>query len=91
MASSCHLLLVIVFLASYLSVVPVGAVSPPLVLCTPPSHAHAYATMMYCGTARDYEFYMATRVLFKHLQRLEVRADCVVIVSSTCPASWIQA
>ena len=91
MVSACQYSLVVVSLASCLSVLLVGAASPPLVLSTPPSHAHAYATMMYCGTARDYEFYMATRVLFKRLQRFEVRADCVAIVSSTCPTSWIQA
>ncbi|KAJ1419381.1 putative glucuronosyltransferase PGSIP8 [Sesbania bispinosa] len=36
------------------------------------NHKNAYATIMYVGTPRDYEFYVAIRVLFKSLASLNV-------------------
>ena len=54
-------------------------------------HRNAYATMMYMGTPRDYEFYVATRVLLRSLSRLDVDADLVVIASLDVPLRWIHA
>ncbi|KAL0446303.1 UNVERIFIED_CONTAM: putative glucuronosyltransferase PGSIP8 [Sesamum latifolium] len=52
---------------------------------------NAYATMMYMGTPRDYEFYVATRVMLRSLQELKVDADLIVIASMDVPLRWIQA
>ena len=52
---------------------------------------NAYATMMYVGTPRDYEFYIAVRVLLRSLARLKVEADLVVIASVDVPVRWIRA
>ncbi|KAJ4956924.1 hypothetical protein NE237_013707 [Protea cynaroides] len=52
---------------------------------------HAYAAMMYMGTPRDYEFYVATRVMLRSLAKLEVEADLVVIASLDVPIGWVQA
>lgn len=52
---------------------------------------NAYATMMYVGTPRDYEFYIAIRVLLKSLARLNVEADLVVIASIDVPNRWVRA
>lgn len=52
---------------------------------------NAYATMMYVGTPRDYEFYVAIRVLLKSLATLNVDADLVVIASADVPPRWIRA
>ena len=52
---------------------------------------NAYATMMYMGTPRDYEFYVATRVMLRSLVRLGVNADLVVIASLDVPLRWIRA
>ncbi|KAL0727734.1 hypothetical protein Bca4012_023827 [Brassica carinata] len=54
-----------------------------------PEHKNAYATMMYMGTPRDYEFYVATRVLIRSLRGYHVNADIVVIASLDVPLSWI--
>lgn len=54
-------------------------------------HRNAYATMMYMGTPRDYEFYVATRVLIRSLSELHVDADLVVIASLDVPLRWVQA
>ncbi|KAJ7952501.1 Nucleotide-diphospho-sugar transferases superfamily protein [Quillaja saponaria] len=54
-------------------------------------YKNAYATMMYMGTPRDYEFYIATRVLLKSLNTLKVEADLVVIASIDVPLRWIRA
>lgn len=51
---------------------------------------NAYATMMYMGTPRDYEFYVATRVMLRSLTRLGVEADLVVIASLDVPLHWVQ-
>ncbi|ONM15197.1 Putative glucuronosyltransferase PGSIP7 [Zea mays] len=52
---------------------------------------HAYASMMYMGTPRDYEFYVATRVMMLSLRRLSPNADRVVIASLDVPPLWVQA
>ena len=57
----------------------------------PPRHRHAYAAMMYMGTPRDYEFYVATRVMMRSLRRLSADADRVVIASLDVPPLWVQA
>lgn len=51
---------------------------------------HAYAAMMYMGTPRDYEFYVATRVMMRSLAKLGVDADLVVIASVDVPIRWVQ-
>ena len=52
---------------------------------------NAYAMMMYVGTPRDYEFYIAIRVLLKSLATLNAEADLVVIASLDVPPRWIRA
>jgi len=54
-------------------------------------YKNAYATMMYVGTPRDYEFYVAVRVLVRSLSKLNVQADLVVIASNDVPLPWIRA
>ncbi|KAI9173808.1 hypothetical protein LWI28_006865 [Acer negundo] len=56
-----------------------------------PRHKNAYATMMYMGTPRDYEFYVATRVMIRSLVNLGVDADIVVIASLDVPLRWVRA
>ncbi|XP_057976356.1 putative glucuronosyltransferase PGSIP8 [Malania oleifera] len=51
----------------------------------------AYATMMYMGTPRDYEFFVALRVMLRSLTHLRVQADLVVIASVDVPPRWVQA
>lgn len=51
-------------------------------------HKNAYATMMYMGTPRDYEFYVAIRVMLRSLSNLGVNADLVVIASIDVPTHW---
>ncbi|MBA0584355.1 hypothetical protein Gorai_015171 [Gossypium raimondii] len=53
-------------------------------------HRNAYATV-YMGTPRDYEFYVATRVLIRSLNRLQVDADLIVIASLDAPLRWLRA
>ncbi|KAL4178758.1 hypothetical protein AMTRI_Chr13g83830 [Amborella trichopoda] len=52
-------------------------------------YRNAYASMMYMGTPRDYEFYVALRVMLRSLKQLEVEADLVVIASKDVPFRWI--
>ncbi|CAH9094226.1 unnamed protein product [Cuscuta europaea] len=52
-------------------------------------HGCAYATMLYMGTPRDYDFYIATRVMLRSLARLGTEADLVVIASMDVPLGWI--
>ncbi|GAB2274169.1 Putative glucuronosyltransferase pgsip8 [Dionaea muscipula] len=54
-------------------------------------HRNAYAAMMYMGTPRDYEFYVATRVMMRSLRKLNVDADLVVIASVDVPLHWVRA
>ena len=41
--------------------------------------------MMYIGTSRDYEFYIAIRVLLKSLATVDAEADLVVIAFVDVP------
>lgn len=54
-------------------------------------HRNAYAAMMYMGTPRDYEYYVALRVMMRSLMKLKVEADLVVIASTDVPLRWVQA
>ncbi|KAK5813139.1 Glycogenin-2 [Gossypium arboreum] len=54
-------------------------------------HRNAYATMVYMGTPRDYEFYVATRVLIRSFIRLQVDADLIAIASLDVPLRWLRA
>ncbi|KAG0449317.1 hypothetical protein HPP92_020666 [Vanilla planifolia] len=51
---------------------------------------HAYAAMMYMGTPRDYEFYVATRVMMRSIAKLKIDADLVVIASVDVPIEWVR-
>ena len=51
---------------------------------------HAYATMLYMGTPRDHEFYVAVRVMMQSLLHLNVDADLVVIASRNLPRLWVK-
>jgi hypothetical protein len=57
----------------------------------PPRHRHAYAAMMYMGTPRDYEFYVAVRVMMRSLTRVRADADRVLIASADVPRDWVRA
>jgi hypothetical protein len=61
------------------------------VVAAPEPRRHAYAAMMYMGTPRDYEFYVATRVMMRSLRGLSADADRVVIASLDVPPTWVQA
>lgn len=50
---------------------------------------NAYAAMMYMKTPRDYEYYVALRVMMRSLAKLKVEADRVVIASADVPLSWV--
>ena len=54
-------------------------------------HRHAYAAMMYMGTPRDYEFYVAVRVMMRSLTRVRADADRVLIASADVPRDWVRA
>lgn len=43
------------------------------------------------GTPRDYEFYVATRVMMRSLIKLNVQADLVLIASIDVPLRWVRA
>ncbi|KAK4286069.1 hypothetical protein QN277_002680 [Acacia crassicarpa] len=62
-----------------------SAFSTPLCRAGAENHRNAYATMMYMGTPRDYEFYVAIRVLLKCLAALNIDADFIVIASVDVP------
>lgn len=47
--------------------------------------------MMYMGTPRDYEFYVATRVMMRSLVKHNVDADRIVIASVDVPLRWVRA
>ncbi|CAK9210031.1 unnamed protein product [Sphagnum jensenii] len=44
--------------------------------------------MLYMGTPRDYEFYVAARVMLQTLLHFKVDADLVVIASQDVPLKW---
>eukprot|EP00899_Mesostigma_viride_P027278 jgi/Mesvir1/7735/Mv11679-RA.1 len=50
---------------------------------------YAYASMVYGGTARDFEFFTATRVMFQSLRATGTTADLVVMASDNVPQKWI--
>ncbi|MCO5586290.1 hypothetical protein L7F22_040229 [Adiantum nelumboides] len=52
------------------------------------ANRNAYGTILYVGTPRDYEFYIAARVLLQSLARLHVNADLILIASLDVPQSW---
>ena len=52
---------------------------------------NAYVTMLYMGTPRDYEFYVATRMMIRSLVRLDVEADLIVIASLEVLLRWVHA
>lgn len=73
--------------------VAVGAPTPSSLARHEASHTikkHAYVTMLYMGTPRDHEFYIAARVMMQTLLHLNVDADLVVIASRDVPHLWIQ-
>jgi hypothetical protein len=47
--------------------------------------------MMYMGTPRDYEFYVAVRVMMRSLARVGADADRVLIASADVPRDWVRA
>lgn len=63
-------------------------ISAPALASSP--QKHAYVTMLYMGTPRDHEFYVAARVMLQSLRRLLVDADLVLIASKDVPSSWIR-
>lgn len=66
--------------------------SPSLSSSSPaPYYRNAYASMMYMGTPKDYEFYVATRVMIRSLVKLNVEADLIVIASLDVPLRWVKA
>ncbi|KAI0488278.1 hypothetical protein KFK09_028106 [Dendrobium nobile] len=67
-----------------------GAVEGDAVPAVEGRKRNAYAAMMYMGTPRDYEFYVATRVMMRSLVKLKVDADLVVIASVDVPIEWVQ-
>ncbi|CAL5030650.1 unnamed protein product [Urochloa decumbens] len=69
----------------------VGAAEGEVAVEAAAPRRHAYAAMMYMGTPRDYEFYVATRVMMRSLGRLSATADRVVIASLDVPPRWVQA
>ncbi|CAI5477271.1 unnamed protein product [Closterium sp. Yama58-4] len=48
----------------------------------------AYAAILYMGTPRDYEYYVATRVMLQTVRRTGTVADLVVLASEDVPATW---
>jgi hypothetical protein len=78
------------WLVAALWVVVAAAAEGEVVVGSAPRR-HAYASMMYMGTPRDYEFYVATRVMMQSLRRLSADADRVVIASLDVPPLWVQA
>eukprot|EP00897_Mesotaenium_endlicherianum_P000651 jgi/Mesen1/10587/ME000085S09925 len=59
-----------------------GSVAPPVL------RQNAYATIMHCGTIRDYDFLIALRVMLKTLVRTKPEANIVVFISKTCPEHY---
>lgn len=78
-------------LAVVLVVLAAAVVEESTAELTKTKYRNAYASMMYMGTPRDYEFYVATRVLIRSLAKLNVEADLVVIASRDVPVRWVRA
>ncbi|KAK7842683.1 putative glucuronosyltransferase pgsip7 [Quercus suber] len=89
------LLLLLVLTAKYETTLVSGEEEPAQASPPPPpppqKHKNAYATMMYMRGTRDYEFFVAIRVMLRSLAGLHVDADRVVIASKDVPVSWVQA
>jgi hypothetical protein len=49
----------------------------------------AFSTILYVGTSRDYEYFVATRVMIQTLLRTGTRADIVVLASEGVPTKWV--
>lgn len=49
----------------------------------------AFSTILYVGTSRDYEYFVATRVMIQTLLRTGTRADIVVLASEGVPREWV--
>ncbi|KAI5070265.1 hypothetical protein GOP47_0014608 [Adiantum capillus-veneris] len=82
-----HFLLIILLGAKWSDA---GAASPLASSSKAPSSSNAYATILYVGTPRDYEYYIAAHVLLRSLAALHVNADLVLIASQDTPARWIK-
>lgn len=54
-------------------------------------HQHAYAPIMYMGTMRDNEFYVAMRVMIKSFVGMEMNANLVINASLDFTRRWDQA
>ncbi|KAJ7944745.1 Nucleotide-diphospho-sugar transferases superfamily protein [Quillaja saponaria] len=85
-STGCFLRWLLMLLLLFINVAAFGDTRAPQ-----QQYKNAYATMMYMGTPRDYEFYIAIRVLIKSLARLNVQADLVVIASIDVPLRWVRA
>lgn len=90
-ANTLKRLLLLSIALFHFSLTPYIEATSSSVSTTQKSFKNAYATMMYVGTPRDYEFYIAVRVLVKSLSKLNVQADLVVIASLDVPLPWIRA
>lgn len=86
-----RLLLLLVLAAKYEATLVSGEEEPAQASPPPQKHKNAYATMMYMRGRRDYEFFVAIRVMLRSLAGLHVDADRVVIASKDLPVSWVQA
>lgn len=86
MAMACFFFKICIVSLAALSVEASNTYGP--VKGTQQQKKNAYATMMYMGTPRDYEFYTATRVMLGSLVQLQVEADLVVIASASVPLHW---
>lgn len=82
--------ILIIALTTVIAGVPATIGGVPATPASKGVHRNAYATMMYMGTPRDYEFYVATRVMLRSLSRLGVDADLVVIASLDVPLHWVR-
>ncbi|CAD7701491.1 unnamed protein product [Ostreobium quekettii] len=51
-------------------------------------HKHAYASILYTGTKRDNDYFLAMRVMFGSLQKTKPDADLLALVSPDVPSTW---
>ena len=49
----------------------------------------AFSTILYVGTSRDYEYFVATRVMIQTILRTGTHADVVVLASEGVPRDWV--
>lgn len=64
---------------------------PILVSDQPPQSKNAYASILYMGTARDYEYFVGLRVTLQTVKRAGTTGDLVALVSPGTPDSWQRA